>query len=35
MLLEAFGGESIDRLEDKLLVEPLRARLAAWLATRM
>ena len=34
MLLEAFGGESIDRLEDKLLVEPLRARLAAWLATR-
>jgi Fe-S cluster assembly protein SufD len=34
MLLEAFGGESIDRIEDKLLVEPLRARLTAWLGTR-
>ena len=31
MLLEAFGAESIDRIEDKLLVGPLRARLAAWL----
>ncbi len=34
MLLEAFGGESIDRIEDKTLVDPLRARLAAWLETR-
>jgi Fe-S cluster assembly protein SufD len=34
MLLEAFGGESIDRINDKLLVGPLRARLAAWLETR-
>jgi Fe-S cluster assembly protein SufD len=34
LLLEAFGGESIDRIEDTLLVEPLRARLAAWLETR-
>jgi Fe-S cluster assembly protein SufD len=34
MLLEAFGGESIDRIEDELLVGPLRARLAAWLRTR-
>jgi Fe-S cluster assembly protein SufD len=34
MLLEAFGGESIDRIEDELLVGPLRARLAAWLETR-
>jgi Fe-S cluster assembly protein SufD len=34
MLLEAFGGESIDRIEDKLLVDPLRARLAAWLGMR-
>jgi len=34
MLLEAFGGESIDRIEDELLVGPLRARLAAWLGTR-
>jgi Fe-S cluster assembly protein SufD len=34
MLLEAFGGESIDRIEDGLLVGPLRARLAAWLETR-
>ncbi len=34
MLLEAFGGESIDRIDDKLLVDPLRARLAAWLRTR-
>jgi Fe-S cluster assembly protein SufD len=34
MLLEAFGGEAIDRIEDKSLVDPLRARLAAWLETR-
>jgi Fe-S cluster assembly protein SufD len=34
MLLEAFGGESIDRIEDELLVGPLRARLAAWLEIR-
>jgi Fe-S cluster assembly protein SufD len=34
MLLEAFGGESIDRINDKLLVGPLRARLATWLETR-
>lgn len=34
MLLEAFGGESIDRIEDELLVSPLRARLVAWLGTR-
>ena len=33
MLLEAFGAEAIDRIEDKLLVEPLRDRLAAWLGT--
>jgi Fe-S cluster assembly protein SufD len=34
MLLEAFGGESIERIEDGLLVGPLRARLVAWLETR-
>jgi Fe-S cluster assembly protein SufD len=34
MLLEAFGGEAIDRVEDKLLVDALRARLTAWLRTR-
>jgi Fe-S cluster assembly protein SufD len=34
MLLEAFGGEAIDKIEDKLLVEPLRNRLAAWLGAR-
>jgi Fe-S cluster assembly protein SufD len=34
MLLEAFGGESIDRIEDELLIDPLRARLAAWLEAR-
>ena len=34
MLLEAFGGESIDRIEDKFLVDPLRVQLAAWLETR-
>jgi Fe-S cluster assembly protein SufD len=34
MLLEAFGAEAIDRIEDKLLAEPLRDRLAAWLGTR-
>jgi Fe-S cluster assembly protein SufD len=34
MLLEAFGGESVDQINDKLLVGPLRARLAAWLERR-
>jgi Fe-S cluster assembly protein SufD len=34
MLLEAFGGEAIDRIENKLLVEPLRYRLSAWLGAR-
>jgi Fe-S cluster assembly protein SufD len=34
MLLEAFGGESIDRIEDELLIEALRAQLRAWLASR-
>ncbi len=31
MLLEAFGGESIDRVENELLIGALRARLRAWL----
>ena len=35
MLLEAFGGESIDRIEDELLIEALRARLRAWLGLRL
>ena len=35
MLLEAFGGESIDLIEDELLIEALRARLRAWLGSRM
>lgn len=34
MLLEAFGRESIDRIEDERLIDPLRARLAAWLGAR-
>jgi Fe-S cluster assembly protein SufD len=34
MLLEAFGAEALERIEDKLLVEPLRARLAGWLGER-
>jgi Fe-S cluster assembly protein SufD len=34
MLLEAFGGESIDRIEDELLIAPLRARLSSWLSAR-
>ena len=34
MLLEAFGGESIDRIEDELLIGALRARLSAWLGSR-
>jgi Fe-S cluster assembly protein SufD len=34
MLLEAFGVEAIDRIGDKSLVDPLRARLAAWLEAR-
>jgi Fe-S cluster assembly protein SufD len=34
MLLEAFGGESIDRIENELLIDALRARLSAWLGSR-
>lgn len=34
ILLEAFGGEAIDRIDDALLIDALRARLSAWLATR-
>jgi Fe-S cluster assembly protein SufD len=34
MLLEAFGGESIDRIADDLLSVALRARLSAWLRSR-
>ncbi len=34
MLLEAFGGESIDRIENELMIEALRARLRAWLGSR-
>ena len=34
MLLEAFGVEAIDRVEDEGLAEALKARLAAWLAKR-
>ena len=34
MLLEAFGAESIDRIEDGLLIGALRARLSAWLGSR-
>jgi hypothetical protein len=34
MLLEAFGGESIDRIENELLIEGLRARLGVWLGSR-
>ena len=34
MLLEAFGGESIDRIEDAVLAVALRARLSAWLGLR-
>jgi Fe-S cluster assembly protein SufD len=34
MLLEAFGGEVIDRIEDDRLVEALRGRLGAWLGSR-
>jgi Fe-S cluster assembly protein SufD len=34
MLLEAFGGESIDRIENELLIDALRARLRAWLGSR-
>jgi len=32
MLLEAFGGEAIDRIEERRLIEPLRASFVAWLA---
>jgi Fe-S cluster assembly protein SufD len=34
MLLEAFGGEAIDRIEDEVLVDALRAWLRAWLKSR-
>jgi Fe-S cluster assembly protein SufD len=34
MLLEAFGGESIDRIEDEALIGALRSRLSAWLGSR-
>ena len=34
MLLEAFGVEAIDRVDDEALAQSLRARLAAWLAGR-
>jgi Fe-S cluster assembly protein SufD len=34
MLLEAFGGESIDRIQDEALIDALRARLRAWLKSR-
>jgi Fe-S cluster assembly protein SufD len=34
MLLEAFGGESVDQINDRFLVGPLRARLAVWLKAR-
>jgi Fe-S cluster assembly protein SufD len=34
MLLEAFGGESIDRVEDEVLIDALRARLREWLNSR-
>jgi Fe-S cluster assembly protein SufD len=33
MLLEAFGGESIDRVEDELLIGALRTRFSAWLGS--
>jgi Fe-S cluster assembly protein SufD len=34
MLLEAFGGESIDRIGNEVLIDALRARLRAWLGSR-
>jgi Fe-S cluster assembly protein SufD len=34
MLLEAFGAEAIDRIEDQRLAAPLRNRLIAWLGPR-
>ena len=34
MLLEAFGGEAIEKLGDESVAAPLRARLTAWLETR-
>jgi Fe-S cluster assembly protein SufD len=34
MLLEAFGGEAIERVEDVALVEALRTSFRAWLASR-
>jgi Fe-S cluster assembly protein SufD len=34
MLLEAFGADAIDRVEDETVAEFLRARMRAWLASR-
>ena len=34
MLLEAFGGEAIERVEDVALADALRASFRAWLASR-
>jgi Fe-S cluster assembly protein SufD len=34
MLLEAFGADAIDRVEDETIAEFLRARMRAWLASR-
>ena len=34
MLLEAFGVEAIDRVEDETIAEALRERMRAWLAAR-
>ena len=34
MLLEAFGAEAIERIEDDLLAEAMRAPFGAWLASR-
>jgi Fe-S cluster assembly protein SufD len=34
MLLEAFGADAIDRVEDAKIAEALRERMRAWLAAR-
>ncbi|MFZ0207098.1 MAG: SufD family Fe-S cluster assembly protein, partial [Roseiarcus sp.] len=34
MLLEAFGADAIDRVEDVKIAEALRERMRAWLAAR-
>ena len=34
MLLEAFGADAIDRVEDAEIAEALRERMRAWLAAR-